>query len=106
MTTPKRTEIAERYGISEPPVVTETDTAVINSGPAVFANKMFATTMPQGMRLTFAEVNPGSPTPSFRTAVFLGVHDVAALADLLQRQLALVEQVDISHLVKPVGEEQ
>lgn len=101
MTTPDKTEIAKKFGLPEAPVVTEPETAIINSGPAIFANKIYATMMPQGLRLTFAEVNPASPTPSFRAALLLGIQDAAALADLLQRQLSQIEVVETP---LPVGD--
>ena len=95
MEKPKRTEVAERFGLPDAPAVTDIDTEVINSGPAIFATKIYGTVSPMGMRLTFAEVNPSSETPSFRTAVFIGFHDVAALTDLLQRQLSLLQMVEV-----------
>ena len=101
MTTPEKTEIAQRFGLPDSPLITDVDTTVINNGPAFFSNKMYATMLPQGMRLTFAEVNPASPTPAFRTAVFLNFQDAAALADLLQRQLA---QLEIVPFPQPAGD--
>ena len=93
MKTPEKTEIAQRFGLPDSPPITDMDTAIINSGPAFFSNKMYATMTPQGMRLTFAELNLASPTPAFRAAVFLSFPDAAALADLLQRQLSQIEFV-------------
>ena len=100
----KKTDIAQKYGIEDAPPVTDIDTAVINSGPAVFANKIYASTAAHGMRLTFAEVNPAAEVPSYRTAVFLGFHEVAGLADLLQRQLALVEFVEYKEAAGKSGD--
>ena len=93
MKTPEKTEVATKFDLPEPPPMTEIDTASINSGPAFYSNKMYATLLPQGMRLTFAEMNPASPAPAFRTAIFLSFPDAAALADLLQRQLSQLEFV-------------
>lgn len=104
MTTPEKTEIAKKFELSDPPPVTDTDTAIINSGPALFANKMYATMMPQGMRLTFAEMNPAAEVPAFRAAIFMGYTDMAALADLLQRQLAQLEIVERQKQAGDVGE--
>ena len=83
--------VRDLWGIPDAPEVTDVDARVINSGPAIFANKLYATSQVAGMRLTFAELNPGDPLPAFRTSVFLAYHDVAALIDLLQRQIAPVE---------------
>lgn len=94
MKTPEKSELAKKFGVADPPAITDADTATINSGPAIFANKMYATLSPQGMRLTFAEANPALPAPAFRTAVFLSYSDAAALMDLLQRQLSLIEVLD------------
>lgn len=100
MTTPGKTEIAEKFGLPEAPAVTDAETGIINGGPAYFSNKIYATMMPQGMRVTFAELNPASPIPAFRSAVFLSFQDAVALADLLQRQIAQIEFVEIP---KPAG---
>ncbi len=75
------------------------DGIAINSGPAFFSNKIYATVSPVGMRLTFVEVNQAVPTPAYRTAVFLSIADTLALLELLQRQLVLT-----GHLV-PVEKE-
>lgn len=104
MTTPGKTPIAELFGLPEAPAITDAETAIINGGPAVFSNKMYATMMPQGMRLTFAEVNPASETPAFRAAIFMGFSDMAALADLLQRQLMQLEKVEIPQQAGDSGE--
>lgn len=77
----------------EQAVLAEFDAEVINSGPAQYSNKMFSTVLPAGMRITFAEMNPAVPKLAFRSAVFLGYHDVALLIDLLQRQMAVAESL-------------
>lgn len=102
--TAEKTEIAEKFDLPDPPQITDIDTAVINSGPAVFANKMYSTMTPHGMRLTFAELNPASEVPAFRAAIFMGYADMAALADLLQRQLMQMERIEIPKQVGDVGE--
>jgi hypothetical protein len=89
--TVEKSDIAKAFNLPDPPQVTDVDTVVINSGPAFFSNKMYATMTPQGMRLTFAELNPASETPAFRAAIFMGYQDIAALADLLLRQLSLLQ---------------
>lgn len=101
ITKPEKSEIAQRFGLPEPPQITDLDTSAINSGPAFYSNKMYATMLPQGMRLTFAEINPASPAPAFRTAIFLSFQDAAALADLLQRQLG---QLDFVPFTQPAGD--
>ena len=104
MTDTERSEIAKLFELPDPPQMTDVDTAVINSGPAVFSNKIYATMTPQGMRLTFAELNPASEIPAFRTAIFMGYQDIAALADLLLRQLALLQKVDQNNPAGDIGE--
>lgn len=104
MTTPEKSDLAKRFKVADPPTITDVDTATINSGPAIFANKMYATISPQGLRLTFAEANPALPAPAFRAAVFLSFPDAAALMDLLQRQLSLIEVFEGSSEAVASGE--
>lgn len=78
----------------ELPRVGEAEGAIINAGPALYCNRIFSTVYPQGMRLTFAEANPATPLPEFRTAVFLSYTDTLLLIDLLERQLAAVREFD------------
>lgn len=105
MTEPKETAIPNKFELPDAPPVTDVDTQAINSGPAFFSNKLYATIMPQGLRITFAELNPASSTPAYRTAVFLAFQDAAALVDLLQRQLALLGSLQTEDLVKVRGED-
>lgn len=77
----------------DPHTPADADAAIINAGAAVYCNAVYATTLPVGLRLTFAEVNPATPmSPAFRAAIILSPYDAAALADLINRQLAFVEQ--------------
>lgn len=105
MTDISKSPLAQKFGVTDVPPFTDADAQAINAGPAIFSNKMFATVAPQGMRLTFAETNPASPVPSFRAAIFLSFQDAAALLDLLERQLSLVETVAIPAVVKASGED-
>lgn len=91
MSSSEKSELAKKFGVGDSPDVSDVDTSAINSGPAIFANKIYATVMPQGLRLTFAEMNPAQALPAYRTAVLLSYPDAAALMDLLQKQLTLVE---------------
>lgn len=63
-------------------------------GPAFYANRMYASNVPLGMRLTFLEAAEGGPD-HFRTAIFLTVPDVLALRDLLNQQLAKLGIVEM-----------
>ncbi len=106
MTDVVRSPLAQKFGVAEvPPPFTDADAQAINAGPAIFSNKMFATVAPQGMRLTFAEVNPASPSPAFRAAIFLSFQDAAALMDLLERQLSQVDTVVIPTAVQASGQD-
>ena len=102
--TTEKTELAKRFLVADPPTITDVDTAVINSGAAVLANKMYATIMPHGLRLTFAETNPSSPSPAFRAAVFVSFQVAAALFDLLHRQLSNIEVLSDLPGAEPSGD--
>lgn len=104
MTAEEKSEIAKQFQLPDPPQITDIDTGVINSGPAYYSNKIYTTMAPHGMRLTFAEMNPASDIPAFRTAVFMGYQDIAALTDLLVRQLSLLQNVDPNTLAGGSGE--
>jgi hypothetical protein len=65
--------------------------AAIQSGPAPYANRMYATLIiPAGLRLTFMERSEDG-VEHFRTAVFLSVTDIIELRGLLDRMLQNVE---------------
>jgi hypothetical protein len=100
MTQAQKSALAQKFGVVDPPQFTDADAEAVNSGPAIFSNKMFATVAPQGLRLTFAETNIATQLPQFRAAVFLSFPDAAALMDLLERQLGLVDSV-INQSEKP-----
>ena len=93
--TTEKSDLAKLFQVADPPEITDADTSLINSGAAVLVNKMYATVMPFGMRITFAEANPATQVPAFRTAVFLSYQDAAALYDLLHRQLQKVEVLPV-----------
>lgn len=58
----------------------------IGETPAVFANKVFVTSLPGGARITFAEARrvSGGDRAEPRVAVFLQHADLAALRNLLE----------------------
>ena len=60
------------------------------SGPALYANRMYASNLALGMRVTFLEAGENEPD-RYRTAVFLTWPDAIALRDLLTAQLAKIE---------------
>lgn len=51
--------------------------------PAPITNKFFVHASPAGVRITFAEMNPGSNQPSIRAAVFLHPQDAFQFRDVL-----------------------
>lgn len=74
-------------------VVSDADMLVTLSGPAVLANKIYATTTEAGLRLAFTEQwDPKRPS-LFRVAVVLPWTSALSLRDLLSRQLADIEAV-------------
>lgn len=68
------------------------------AGPAVHANRFYATIMPGGLRLTFAEQHAADALGQFRAAVFLSPQDAVALFDLLKRVL---EDTGVAAEAKP-----
>lgn len=66
---------------------------LINSGPAIFTNKMYASMTATGMRITFAEIGHEPGVLAFRGAFFLQYGDAKALRDLLIRQLEQTVEV-------------
>jgi hypothetical protein len=76
----------------------------IFSGPAVFANRIFVTITPLGVRLTFTEQQEDAPVV-FRTAAYLNILDAFAFKDLLNRQLGkLAEAVEDAETPPEGGE--
>lgn len=73
--------------------ISEEEGDVIQSGPALFANKAYATSLPSGLRLTFAEHRGGDALPVFRNAVFLAWPDFMTLMELLKRVEGRLEVV-------------
>ncbi len=86
---------------SKPAGIAETELDVVHSGPAVLVNKVYATAMPSGLRITFCENRGDTATNQFRSAVVLSYLDVPSFIDLLQR---LMERIDFKFEVKPPPE--
>ena len=74
--------------------VTEQESDNMLTVPAIFANKVYATFTPMGVRLTFSEfVDPRRP-PVTRTAAFIGIGEAMALRDILIKHLADYQIID------------
>ena len=68
--------------------MTEAELTTAFSGPAYNSNKMFASNMPTGIRLSFCEMRtPEGHDLQFRTAVLISYPDAVSLRDLLTGQL-------------------
>ena len=68
--------------------MTEAELTIAFSGPAYNTNKMFASNMPTGIRLSFCEMRtPEGHDLQFRTAVLISYPDAVSLRNLLTRQL-------------------
>lgn len=85
-------ESAEKAVAPEAPAVTEQELEAIFSGPAVLANKVYFSSMANGVRLTFMEQRSQTEPPIFRTAAFLSVQDAIALLKLMQDRLKGIEE--------------
>lgn len=64
--------------------LSQEESDIINSVPAVLANYFFTTHSPLGVRLTFAEQNPGSEKVQARGAVYIEAGSLDALISLLE----------------------
>lgn len=76
--------------------VSQDEVIAANAIPAVFSDRIVATNMPTGMRLSFGERSPIEGQTSFRSSVFLSFEDAEALAALIGRQLSLLQKVVVT----------
>lgn len=83
--------------IVKPTNVTPAEMGVAFEGPAIYANKILLTMNPHVGRLTFLELQPPEMAPHFRAAVTLGITELVALRDLLNKTLTddNLEMVDL-----------
>jgi hypothetical protein len=71
---------------------TEAELTIAFAGPAYNTNKMFASNMPTGLRLSFCEMRtPEGHDLQVRTAVLISYPDAASLRNLLTRQLEALQ---------------
>lgn len=66
----------------------------VYSLPAISTNRIIATNFSNGMRLTFGEIGVGRTEATYRTAVFLSFEDAVSLADLINRQIAMLTPLE------------
>jgi hypothetical protein len=72
-------------------IITEGELIASFYGPALHTNKMIASNLSAGIRITFMEQFGEKVTAQFRTAVLLSYPDALALRNLLTRQLREIE---------------
>ncbi len=82
------------------PAISDKELEMTYSGPAPIVNKFYVTTMPFGVRLTFAE-EQSKVGPAFRSAVFLSPVDCRVLRDLLHSTITTMEA---AHETAPKGQ--
>ena len=72
--------------VGETSAATHEEDIQIGETPATFVNKLYITTMPLGVKITFGESHPvgGTQKSHPRVAVFLQHQDVVALRRLLE----------------------
>jgi hypothetical protein len=74
--------------------MTEAELSTAFSGPAYNTNKIFASNMPTGLRLSFCEMRtPEGHDLQFRTAILISYPDAVSLRNLLTRQLEALQSV-------------
>ena len=78
---------AEKIDAGAPASMSDEEMQVPFSGPAIFANKIYLTSAPTGIRLAFGEQYGDKVEPVFRAAVMLAFPDAESLRDLLTRTL-------------------
>ena len=74
-------------------ITPQEEIGLISEVPSPFINRMFLTTFPVGIRLTFAEQLGPEHRPSVRSAVFLQYADAMSLRDVLISHLAGIQSV-------------
>lgn len=94
-------EVFSAEVVSEAIGISEAELDVTLSGPAVLVNKVYATALPSGLRLTFCENRGDATTNQFRSAVLLPYSDVPEVIKLLKR---LMERIEFEFRVKPPPE--
>ena len=72
--------------------IAEEELQAIFSGPAVLSNKVYASIVAAGVRITFMEQTSETATSIYRTAAVLSIQDALALRDLLSRHLGEIEK--------------
>jgi len=72
--------------------VSQQETRLAFDVPAPFVNKFFVHVSGAGVRLSFAELNPGSNMPSIRSAVLMHPQDAFQLRDVLEVLLKPLEE--------------
>jgi hypothetical protein len=82
---------AEKIDVGAPTSMSDEEMQVPFSGPAIFANKIYVTSAPTGIRLAFGEQYGDKVEPVFRAAVMLAFPDAESLRDLLTRTLERIE---------------
>ncbi|NCQ25356.1 MAG: hypothetical protein GW798_13070 [Roseovarius sp.] len=80
--------------------ITPEESAAISSVSALYSNKIYLSSSPQGVRLTFSEIMPDVAVPNARSAVFLAVPDAIALRDLLTEHLKNYKILDEASVKK------
>jgi hypothetical protein len=88
--------------LDKPIPLPEEELEIAFSGPAIAANKVYATRTNAGLRLAFTEQRNPTAAPIFRTAVLMPFQDAIGLRDLLSRLLRDIEM----QLQKAVDESQ
>ena len=84
----------EKKDAESPASMSDEEMQVPFGGPAIFANKIYLTSAPIGIRVAFGEQYGDKVKPVFRAAVMLAYPDAESLRDLLTRTLERIKTLE------------
>ena len=84
----------EKIDAGSPASLSDEEMLVPFGGPAIFANKIYLTSAPTGIRVSFGEQYGDKVKPVFRAAVMLAYPDAESLRDLLTRTLERIKTLE------------
>ncbi len=80
--------------------MSESEMVAIASVASIYVNKIYVTTSPNGIRISFGDEVLQSAVPFMRSSVYMSISDAMALRDLLVTFLSNYRAVDLSHHVE------
>jgi hypothetical protein len=69
--------------------LSESEVLAARALPGTYVNRIVASNLPHGMRLTFGELHRSDLTPNFYSAVVMSYEDAFSVRELIDQQLRL-----------------